>query len=529
MPHAIRSFFLALLALSFIGMTPASAADSKTTAKALTTADPGIPTEELDTILAPMTVDELTVEADGWLALVKKAAEQVAETKLAIMHQNKAQKAAEKKAKEAEKTIKEAEKKTEGTTAKETPEKTVAQDKDKDKEEPPVKIEQKHAEVAKAEAVADKADKKKDVVLDQLTEIRAERTGLIDRLDIVLGRINQKLGLDDKGKEKPEVLKYRRYIDAVGGIKLDVSDAESAIASIKGWLFSKDGGLRWLINLSTFVAIVVAFWFVAILLARATRKALGIGGNSSVLLTEFLVGMVRRIVVAIGIIVGLSALEVNIGPLLAVIGAAGFVVAFALQDTLSNFASGIMIMFYQPFDVDDFVEVAGISGKVKSLNLVSTTITTVDNKRMVVPNNSIWGNIITNATGSLTRRIDMTFGIGYDDDIGKAKSVLEQIVADHPKVLEQPEPVIQLHELADSSVNFVCRPWTRTSDYWSVYWDITREVKERFDAAGISIPFPQRDIHIYQEKTTAAKADSHTDTEDTNRGADQMGLEQHDD
>jgi small conductance mechanosensitive channel len=522
MPLAIRSFFLALLALSVLSMTPAAAADSKS--QAVTTADPTIPTEELDTILAPMTVDELTVEADGWLALVKKAAEQVAETKLAIIHQNKTRDAAEEKAEKAEETIEKAVKKAEDKTKGDVPDETKSQDKDEEK--PPVKVEEKHAEVAKAEAVADQADKKKGTVLDQLTEIRAERTGLIDRLDIVLGRINQKLGLDDKGKEKPEVLKYRRYIDAVGGIKLDISDTESAIASISGWLMSKDGGLRWLVNLSTFVAIVVAFWFIAILLARTTRKALALGGNSSVLLTEFLVGMVRRIVVAIGIIVGLSALEVNIGPLLAVIGAAGFVVAFALQDTLSNFASGIMIMFYRPFDVDDFVEVAGIGGKVKSLNLVSTTITTVDNKRMVVPNNTIWGNIITNATGSMTRRVDMTFGIGYDDDIGKAKEVLEQIVADHPKVLDTPEPVIQLHELADSSVNFVCRPWTRTADYWSVYWDITREVKERFDKKGISIPYPQRDIHVYQEKTTSAKSDSHVDTEDTTRGADQMGLEQ---
>jgi small conductance mechanosensitive channel len=524
MSHRIRSFFFALLALSVLSMTPVhaadGAADTATKAKAITAANPTIPIEELDTIAAPMTVEELTVEADAWLALVKKAAEKVADTKLAIMHQNDTQDAAEEKAKDAEKTIEKAKDKAETKADAKAPEKTTAG------KTPPVKAEKTKA---KAEAVADHADKKKDQQLDKLTELRAERTGLIDRLDVILGRINQKLGLDDKGKEKPEVLKYRRYIDAVGGIKLDVSDAESAYASIKGWLLSKDGGLRWLINISTFLAIVIAFWFVAILLSRATRKALALGGNSSVLLTEFLVGMVRRIIVAIGIIVGLSALEVNIGPLLAVIGAAGFVVAFALQDTLSNFASGIMIMFYRPFDVDDFVEVADISGKVKSLNLVSTTITTPDNKRMVVPNNSIWGNIITNTTGSMTRRVDMTFGIGYDDDIGKAKEVLEQIVADHPKVLDNPEPVIQLHELADSSVNFVCRPWTRTPDYWSVYWEITREVKERFDQEGISIAFPHRDIHIYQEKTTTAKSDSHADTEDTSRGADQMGLEQHDD
>ena len=365
--------------------------------------------------------------------------------------------------------------------------------------------------------------------MDELTTLRGERTGLIDRLDIILQRINQKIGLDENGKEKEDVAVYRRYIDAVGGIKLDVSDAESAVASIKGWLFSKDGGLRWAINIATFIGILLAFWIISGLLSRATRKALSVGGNSSVLLESFLVGMTRRIVMIIGIIVALSSLEVDIGPLLAVIGAAGFIVAFALQDTLGNFASGIMLMMYRPFDVNDVVEVAGIMGKVKSLNLVSTTITTPDNKRMVVPNSKIWGDIITNATGSETRRVDMTFGIAYDDDVGHAKQVLEDLVANHPKVLENPAPVVQMHELADSSVNFVCRPWTKTADYWSVYWDITRSVKDRFDAEGLSFPFPQTDVHLYKESKAPAKADSQQDgKQDNSKAAAQMGMDEND-
>ncbi|HHH39690.1 MAG TPA: mechanosensitive ion channel family protein, partial [Sedimenticola sp.] len=141
-----------------------------------------------------------------------------------------------------------------------------------------------------------------------------------------------------------------------------------------------------------------------------------------------------------------------------------------------------------------------ISGKVKSMNLVSTSLMTFDNKLMIVPNNSIWGNVITNATGSDQRRIDLTFGIGYEDDIDQAQKVLEEIVNNHPKVLKDPAPVIRVHELADSSVNFICRPWSKTADYWTVYWDITRAVKERFDAEGISIPYPQRDVHILADK-----------------------------
>jgi len=133
------------------------------------------------------------------------------------------------------------------------------------------------------------------------------------------------------------------------------------------------------------------------------------------------------------------------------------------------------------------------------MTLVSTSVMPLDNKLRVVPNNDIWGKTITNATKSLVRRVDMVFGIGYSDDIEQATQVMDKILTDHPKVLSSPEPVVKLHELGNSSVNFICRPWTNTPDYWDVYWDVTRQVKERFDAEGITIPFPQRDIHLYNE------------------------------
>jgi small conductance mechanosensitive channel len=218
------------------------------------------------------------------------------------------------------------------------------------------------------------------------------------------------------------------------------------------------------------------------------------------LLREFLVLGVRRTVFFVGFFVGLSALEVNVGPVLAVVGAAGFVIAFALQNSLSNFASGILMLVYRPFDIGEVVDVAGVIGKVEHLNLLSTHLRTFDNKQVIVPNNSVWGDVITNVTGITERRVDMVFGIGYEDDIDKAQEILEKIVNGHELVLKNPEPVVKLHELADSSVNFVCRPWVKPDDYWTVYWDITREVKKTFDAEGVSIPFPQRDVHIYQEK-----------------------------
>jgi small conductance mechanosensitive channel len=139
------------------------------------------------------------------------------------------------------------------------------------------------------------------------------------------------------------------------------------------------------------------------------------------------------------------------------------------------------------------------------MNLLSTQLRTPDNQLVVVPNNSVWGDVIINITGITQRRIDLVFGIGYSDDIDKAQKILEEIVKDTEHILDDPVPVIKLHELGESSVNFICRPWVKPEDYWEVYWNITREVKRRFDAQGVSIPFPQRDVHIYQQEV-AAKA-----------------------
>jgi small conductance mechanosensitive channel len=274
---------------------------------------------------------------------------------------------------------------------------------------------------------------------------------------------------------------------------------------LKGWLTSEQGGQRWGWNLVKFLVILIAFYFGASIAANLTRHAAMRIQGVSQLLVAFLGKFVRQAIIVIGLVVALAALEVNIAPLLAAVGAAGFVVAFALQDTLSNFASGMLILAYRPFDVGHVVDAAGVSGIVDSVSLFSTHIRTFDNKMMIVPNNDIWGGTITNASASATRRVDMVFGIGYSDDVEQARRILESLVAEHALVLPDPAPVIQLNELADSSVNFICRPWVKTGDYWTVYWDITRGVKEAFDREGISIPFPQHDVHIHQaDKPTGA-------------------------
>ena len=196
--------------------------------------------------------------------------------------------------------------------------------------------------------------------------------------------------------------------------------------------------------------------------------------------------------------IGLAQLGISLGPLLAGFGVVGFILGFAMQDSLSNFAAGMMILFYRPYDVGDLVDIAGAFGKVENMSLVSTSILTVDNQKLVVPNSKIWGDIIKNVTDQNVRRVDMTFGISYGDDIPHAERVLAAILADNDKVLDEPEPVVRLHTLGESTVDFVVRPWVKTEDYWNVYWDVTREVKMRFDAENISIPFPQHDVHLHE-------------------------------
>jgi len=251
-----------------------------------------------------------------------------------------------------------------------------------------------------------------------------------------------------------------------------------------------------------FLLILFAFRALSRVVRRAVKLALErAGADLSTLLQDVLVSISGGTVMLFGILVALSQVGISLGPMLAGLGVAGFIVGFALQDTLGNFASGGMILIYRPYDVDDFVEVAGAAGLVKNMTLVSTTIVTFDNQTLVIPNSKIWGDVIKNVTHQRVRRVDMEFGISYGDDIDKAQSALQSVLDEHDKILPKPEPLIVVNSLGESSVNIAVRPWVRTEDYWPVYWDITKAVKQRFDREGISIPLPQRDVHFYQEKS----------------------------
>ena len=348
--------------------------------------------------------------------------------------------------------------------------------------------------VSKVQILALKAEgDKKTELLESVTKLQEQQTALSDRFVLVLEEFKAKGG---------KVEDYEAYIKAISGVEVDISDASATWTVVTGWLTSAEGGLRWAKNISMFFVILLVAWFLAKLLGKAAKRAVVKLESASELLKDFIVNITRKTVFVIGFVVALSMLEINVGPLLAAIGAAGFIVGFALQGTLSNFAAGIMILVYRPYDIGDLVDIGGTFGTVEAMTIVSTTLRKLDNQKVIVPNNKIWGDIITNVTGTSKRRVDMVFGIGYSDDIAKAQKILEEILENHEAILKDPEPVVRVHELADSSVNFVVRPWVETDNYWDVYWDITRSVKERFDAEGVSIPFPQRDVHMHQMPAT---------------------------
>ena len=341
-------------------------------------------------------------------------------------------------------------------------------------------------------ALPDATGEQQAALQARIDELAWERRDLFDRLGQVL------TAWEAKGGKPEDVAEYRLYMTAVTAEGIKHSNVSTMLNYAGRWLTSREGGvalgLKALGLLAAFLALLVLARFVSSLVRRGIARV----PDLSTLLAHFLVKAAYVATVVLGLLVVLTMMGVSMAPVFAVVGGASFIIAFAMQSTLSNFAAGLMIMIYKPFDVGNFVTLAGVSGTVKAVNLVSTTLTTPDNQTIMIPNSNVWGSIITNVTVNDTRRVDLVFGIAYTDDEDKAHAILKEVVAAHPLVLADPEPVIRLHELADSSVNFVCRPWAKTGDYWAVYWDITQQVKARFDEAGISIPFPQRDVHVYQ-------------------------------
>jgi small conductance mechanosensitive channel len=273
---------------------------------------------------------------------------------------------------------------------------------------------------------------------------------------------------------------------------------ENYLETIKTWLLSYGP------NVLAALIIFVAGWIVA-KVARSMVRRLLQRAQMDETLSVFLSRLVYMLFLAFVVVAAIQKLGVDTTSFAAIIAAAGLAIGFALQGSLSNFAAGVMIIALRPFKVGDFIEAGGVAGAVEAVSVFATELKTPDNKKIILPNSAITSGNITNYSAEEIRRIDLVVGIGYEDDIRKAKSVLEAILSEDKRVLEDPASTVAVAELGDSSVNLVVRPWVKSENYWPAKFDLTERIKLRLDEEDINIPFPQRDLHIYNvgEKKTA--------------------------
>ena len=356
-------------------------------------------------------------------------------------------------------------------------------------------LETTHAAFVEAKAASDAAAD--DAALATATEAaEAEYTAALEAARA------ERDALKESGSNATRLEELNTGIFAVtGDVALD-GGTEAALGLVAQWT---EKGQTWITENGPTYAIKVVLFLVILFIFRILSKIAGsITGKAlsssrlkiSDLLKKFFVGIVQKVVFVAGLLIALGQVGIDTGPILAGVGVVGFVVGFALQDTLGNFAAGIMILMYRPFDEGDVITAAGETGKVTALTLVSTTLATPDNQKLIIPNSSIWGGTIRNITAQETRRVDFTVGVGYGDDLDKTQKVLAEVASSHELVLKDPEVQVEVVNLGESSVDFVVRPWCKTSDYWTVYFDLTKAFKQRLDAEGISIPFPQRDLPV---------------------------------
>ena len=334
-----------------------------------------------------------------------------------------------------------------------------------------------------------------DTDLIQAARFESERLQLsVTRLRGVVAQLDR-LGGD--------TLEMRRtLIEERGSLALSLVDTDivsvlyaETSAKFQNWLANR--GASSLISVLLFIAILIAARWLARMARRVTERALKHSEQSvSQLLREMLISMAGTVVFVLGVLVALSQVGVSVTPMIAGLGVVGFIVGFALQDTLSNFAAGAMILAYRPFDTGDFISAADVEGTVKKMNLVNTTVVTIDNRVLIIPNSKIWGGVILNFTGQHLRRTDVIYNVSYSEDLDHVQKVLEDLIAADERFLTTPEPIVRVKQFSDSSIDFLVRAYVKTEEFWETLWALNKAVKQRFDAEGITIPFPQRDVHM---------------------------------
>ncbi len=335
----------------------------------------------------------------------------------------------------------------------------------------------------------------------QLRTLEFQKNSVAESLSVTLELMQQ---LDMETSQFGQIL-----VLATGELLNKTVDAEVAIGllqkvgrSARLWL--DDNLSEIIVRLSTFVLILMAFKLLAKLASRVLLRLISRSSlNTSRLLSDFVQGITSKVIMLVGFIVALTQLGIELGPLLAGLGIMGFVVGFALQDTLSNFASGMMILFTRPFDINDVIDAGGVSGIVRSMNLISTTIVTFDNQQIVVPNSKVWGNTIRNVSARDKRRVDLSFALSHQVDSARMEALFKEVVDADPRVLKDPAPTIKLNKVGEYSSEFIVRPWVLSGDYWSFYWELTRAIKDRLDNEELAFAHRQQDVHLrYPDKSS---------------------------
>ncbi|WP_370979210.1 mechanosensitive ion channel family protein [Agaribacterium sp. ZY112] len=258
-----------------------------------------------------------------------------------------------------------------------------------------------------------------------------------------------------------------------------------------------------LINVAIALAIYIVGFWLARKIVNLADKAMSLKKMDDAL-QHFLLAILATLLKFVVVLVALDVLGIPTTSLLALLGAAGLAIGLALKDSLSNFASGVMLIGFKPFGIGDFVEAGGQAGIIEKITVFNTVMRSGDNKEIIIPNAQIYSGTIVNYSAKPTRRVDLVMGIGYGDDMKKARQLMLDVINANERVLKSPEPVVAVDELADSSVNFVVRPWCKSADYWLVKWELTEAIKESFDANGITIPYPQQDVHMHQVEAKSA-------------------------
>ena len=314
--------------------------------------------------------------------------------------------------------------------------------------------------------------------LDQIVSLTETRGNGFDRYAAVVNN------LEKKGGDEAEIATYRAYRSAIIVEEKQRADWRTLLKQAAAWASSPDGGLSVLWKVGVIVVTLFGLFVIARIVRFYARRLFRRVPDLSKLLQGFLAMAVYWITIAIGLMVALSALGVDISPLFALVGGASFIIAFAMQETLGNLAAGLMIMLNRPFDEGDYITAGGTSGTVKSVSVASTTVTTPDNQVIVIPNSKVWGDVITNATASELRRVDLLFGIDYGDDQDKAIEVILEAAREDGRVLEDPEPWVRVTNLGESSVDLTARLWCKSEDYWELKFALTKAVKTGLRSGG---------------------------------------------